>query len=62
MGLERLHPMWQYKIFREITKKTEWEKFRKKCKFFEPVYDWCSKLNSFCICEKCPVFKRQGKT
>ena len=61
MGLENLHPMWKYKIFLEITKETDWEKFRKKCRFFEPVYDWCSKLNAFCERGKCPLFKHRDK-
>jgi len=59
MGLERLHPMWKYKIFREISKETDWERFRKRCRFFEPVYDWCSIYNSFCTYEDCPLIKKK---
>jgi len=61
MGLETLHPMWQYKIFREITKETDWKRFREECQFYNPAYDWCDKTDSFCEREKCPLIKRRDK-
>lgn len=54
MSLEELHPVWRYIIFREITKETDWERFKKKCPYYELVYERCSRINTFCSYKDSP--------
>ena len=59
MGLEDLHPMWQYKIFKEVSKEPEWKRLRRKCPYYELTSGRCSELNDFCSFHRCPL--RKGK-
>lgn len=61
MGLGELPPEWQYFIYREIMKELDWEKYRKKCSYYEQKNKWCNKANIHCSFEKCPLKSKKNE-
>ena len=58
MGLDRLHPMWRYFIYRRIVSELEWRRFRSRCPYYDSRRGWCRKLNALCSFSRCPFRRR----